>query len=109
MESLKKDEYDPETEEGIYEKLDEVQNEINENEQSSTQTTERNTAKVGRLQELGISTRTFSQNGASVTLKEYQGEVNLFGKYERWIVTVANDNTIVQAEPLNTVDGKYTY
>lgn len=88
--------------EGLLANVDKIQNRSNN---PNTGLSER-----GRLANGGDSPRLAAVNGDENSVELYQGTVELIpsewglgdsDSYEKWLFSIANDNTIIQAEPLD--------
>lgn len=105
---LKRKEYDDEeSPEGVYENLDAIK--FKKKDGSNLHMPLMNPSLNSRLQSLGMSSRYFKSDGPPVHLDEYQGLVDIGDGDELMVITVANGNTIIQAETLNTPDQEKTY
>ena len=92
---------------GVYQNLDQIRfkDDKGQNLINSRENLRAEQKQLG----LGITSRTFKHQGSPVHIDEYQGIVNLDGEEELLIITVANSNTVIQAETLKTPDREKTY
>lgn len=91
---------------GVYQNLDKIRFEKDERGQSIVNPNRTDNLRAQeRMLGLGVTSRTFKHQGYPVYLDEFQGILD----GELIIVTVANSNTVIQAERLNTPDQEKTY
>ena len=92
---------------GIYENLDQIR--FKDDKGQNILNSRENVRSEQRMNFLGLSSKTYKHQGLPVYIDEFQGLVDLDGEEELLIITVANSNTVIQAETLKTPDMEKTY